>query len=205
MTHTAEFTAMTGKPVDSYRRTITALKDIVNYYREGKKWKDSDEEWAMHQSVVQGEFDLAMHDDSAAEQESIATNYKRLMDGHRTQTLGQRLATMAGSWSTTGMWMFRGVERMNNMAAILSSFRYYKEQGMTRQEALEKSWEFNHAVNYGGGPSQRPVGIYSGRGVVPRTAAMLSTSMQSYVLGSTFQIARYIQKGYFRPAGLTPA
>jgi hypothetical protein len=206
LVHTAEFTAMTGKPVDSYRRTIGALNDIRKYFQSGKKsWGDPDLDWAMHKATQDGEIDLAMFDDDPATQETIHTNFKRIMDGNKSQTLGQRLGTMAGSWSNAGMWMFRGVERFNTQAAILSSFKYYTEQGLGREQALEKAYQFNHAVNYGGGTAGRPVGIFSGRGVVPRTAAMLSTSMQSYVLGTTYQLARYIQKGFFRPAGLAPA
>lgn len=33
---------------------------------------------------------------------------------------------------------------------------------------------------------------------------MLGTSLQSYVLGTTAQIARYLQRGFFRPDGLKP-
>jgi hypothetical protein len=205
LVHTAEFTAMTGKPVDSYRRVIGSMKDMVNYYRTGKKsWGDADTDWFMHEAAVDGERSLAMFDDQAADQEAVATKYKRIMDGQRTMTFGQHLASKAGSVSSASMMMFRGVERFNNDSALLSSFKYYKEQGYSKELAKEKAYEFNRAVNFGGGTAQRSVGLWSGRGAAPRTAAMLATSMQSYVLGTTFQLARYIQQGYFRPEGLTP-
>lgn len=206
LTHVAELTAMTGKPLDSYRRTVSSLKDIVNYHKSGKKWSDPDIEWMMRKAHQDGELDYSMYDDNAGIQEAMHVNLKRAMSGNRTQSLGQRLSTVAGNVSNTGMWMFRGVERMNNMAALLSSYKYFRESqpNMGRNEAYAKAVEFNHAVNFGGGRAQRPIGAFAGEGAFPRTAAMLATSMQSYVLGTTFQIARYIQQGYFRPAGLTP-
>lgn len=203
-THVAEMTSMTGKPLDSYRRTLNALREIAGE-RTGKNgWATEEHAWLIHKAAQDGEIDLSMFDDQAAANESVATNYKRAIQLSRPQTLGQRLSTAAGNYSTVGFWLFKQGERINNEAALLSSFDYYREQGLSRDEAYAKATEFNHAVNFGGGRAQRPVGAFSGRGAFPRSAAMLSTSLQSYVLGTTFQLIRYLQKGGFRPAGLAP-
>jgi hypothetical protein len=206
VTHVAELTSLTGKPLDSYRRVTGAMRDIVDYWKSGKQWKDPEIAKLIHQASLDGELDFSMFDDQAAAQESIATNYKRAMSGSKIQTLGQRLSTFAGAYTTAGMWMFRGVERFNNMSALISAYKFYRESepNLSRDEVIQKAYEFNHAVNFGGGRAQRPIGIFAGRGAFPRTAAMIGTSMQSYVLGTTFQIARYIGAGYFRPAGLKP-
>jgi hypothetical protein len=207
VTHTAEFTAMTGKPVDSYRRVIGALKEILNANMPGGKWTNPDHEWLMAKAKDLGELSFSMYDDLPAADEHVATNFVRVMNGERSQTLGQKLSTMWGNWSHAGMWMFKGVERINNQAALIASFDYYRElePNLSRDEAMTKAVEFNHAVNYGGGAAQRPITPFAGGPGAPRTAAMLATSMQSYVLGTTAQIARYISKGFFRPTGLAPS
>ncbi|HEU0046496.1 MAG TPA: hypothetical protein VFQ43_02675, partial [Nitrososphaera sp.] len=202
LTHVAEFTSMTGKPLDSYRRVLSALGEAVSGGLR-HTWKTSDHEWLMERAANDGIRDLAMHDDQAAVQETLSTNFKRAMQRNKVQTTGQRLGTMAGTFSNVALWPFRQVERLNNDAALLASFDYYRESqpNLSRDEAYAKAKDFNSAVNYGGGAAQRSIGLYKG---VPRTLAMLSTAMQSYTLGSSFQLARYIRAGLFRPDGLTP-
>ncbi len=203
LTHVAELTSLTGKPLQSYRRTLDALAEVKDAVGN-RGWKTPEHEWLMKHAAEDGERSFSMFDEQAAAQESIATNYKRALQGSRTQTLGQRLGTLSGAYTTAGMWMFKGVEKLNNEAALLSSFDYYREQGLSKEDARDKAYEFNHAVNFGGGRAQRPIGAFSGRGTFPRSAAMLATSMQSYVLGTTFQLTRYLQRGFFRPPGVTP-
>lgn len=204
MTHAAELTSMTGKPLDSYRRILGALREVGGREVGRKDWATKEHEQLIADASKDGEIALDKYDDEAAAQESIATNYKRAMKKNKPQTLGQRLGTLAGAYSTAGMWVFKQGERVNNQAALLASFDYYREQGMNYKEAKEKAYEFNHAVNYGGGRAQRPVGLYASRSPFLRGAAMLGTSLQSYVLGTTAQIARYLQRGGFRPSGLAP-
>jgi hypothetical protein len=203
LTHVAELTSMTGKPLKSYVTVLKSLGEVFKGTATGK-WSSPDHEWAIRKSAEDGELDPRMFDDRAAYDEAIATNHKKILDRGRPQTLAQKLSTMAGNYSTVGMWMFRTVERINAQSAILSAFDHYRasEPNLSRDEALAKAYLFNHAVNYGGGAAQRPIGLYKG---LPRTVAMLATSMQSYVLGTTGQLARYIQAGRFRPGGLKPS
>jgi hypothetical protein len=205
LTHVAELTRMSGKPLDSYKRVLGALGEVIANAKT-KKWANADHEWLIHQATQDGYVDNSMYDDDAAANETVATQFKQILARQRPQTTGQRLGTLAGNMSNVGMWMFRTVERMNNMAGLLEAYDFYKESQpkLSRNELYEKAVQFNNAVNYGGGPAARPIGAFSGRGPFPRTLAMLGTSMQSYNLGSMFQIARYLKEGFFRPAGLTP-
>ncbi len=203
-THVAELTSMTGKPLDSYRRVLNALGELAGE-KLGKSGLNAEHEWLRKEATQDGELDLSMFDDDAAAQESVDTNYKRAIQMNKPKTLGQRLGTLSGNYSTAAFWLFRQGEKLNSQAALYASYDYYREQGMTKEQARDKAYEFNHAVNFGGGRAQRPVGAFSGRGAFPRSAAMLATSLQSYVLGTTFQLARYLNKGLFRPVGLTPA
>lgn len=203
VTHVAELTAMTGKPIDSYRRILGALKEAGGSFAN-RDWATPEHAKFMEDAARDGERGLSMFDDEAAAQESVATNYKRAMMKNKPQSLGQKLGTAAGSYSTAAMWVFRHGEQLNATAALLAGFDLAKEQGLLYDAAKAKAYEFNHAVNYSGGRMQRPVGLFSGRGPTLRTAAMLGSSLQSYVLGTTFQIGRYLQRGLFRPAGIKP-
>lgn len=203
VTHVAELTAMTGKPIDSYRRILGALKEAGGSFAN-RDWATPEHAKFMEDAARDGERGLSMFDDEAAAQESVATNYKRAMRKNKTQSLGQKLGTAAGSYSTAAMWVFRHGEQLNATAALLAGFDLAKEQGLSYDAAKVKAYEFNHAVNFSGGRAQRSVGAYEGRGPILRTAAMLGFSLQSYVLGTTFQIGRYLQRGLFRPAGIKP-
>lgn len=204
VTHVSELTSMTGKPIDSYKRVMRALDEVAGKSIGKKDWASPEHEKLMHEAVKDGEVGIGMFDDEAAAQEAIATNFKRAMKKETPKTLGEQLGTAAGAYSKAGMWLFQHGERVNSRAALLAGFDYYREQGLSFVEAKEKAYEFNHAVNFGGGRAQRPVGAYSSRSPFLRGAAMLGTSLQSYVLGTTAQIVRHLQRGFFRPQGLTP-
>lgn len=203
-THAAELTAMSGKPVDSYKRIGKAFAELTKHWKTDK-WTNPEHEKFMAQMVKDGEVDYSMFDDQAAAQEAAETNHKREMFKNKPLTIGQRLGTMAGSVSNASMFMFRGVEKVNNQLALLAGYDYYRDQGLSEVEATAKAKEFNHSVNFGGGKANRPIGAFSGRSDTMRTAAMMGTSLQSYVLGTTAMIARYLKKGYFQPAGLKPS
>jgi hypothetical protein len=204
VTHVAELTAMTGSPIQSYKQVAGAFGRLIDYYKGGRKWSNPDHEWLMHEATKAGERSYSMYDDEAAAQESIATNTKRLMMKTKPQTAGQRAGGLFDGVQKASMMMFKGIERLNNDAALLAGFDHYREQGLPREEALAKAFEFNHAVNFGGGRANRPIGIFSGRGDTLRTAGMFATALQSYVLGTTWQLTRYIKQGFFQPEGLTP-
>lgn len=205
VTHVAEFTALTGKPIDSYNRVLRALREVGGNVRGRKDWATEEHAMLMNDAVDALEVGYGKFDDEQAAQESIATNYKRILAGNKPQTLGQRLGRLAGVYSTAGMWMFQQGEQVNNRAALLAAFDFYKEKGLSYEDAKQKAFEFNRAVNFGGGRANRPVGAFSGGGAFPRSAAMLGTALQSYVLGTTFQLVRYLKGGLFRPGTLTPA
>lgn len=203
-THVAELTAMTGKPIDSYRRVLRALRLAGEHKFTGKDFGSPELTAFIKKATQDGEVGIGKYDDEAAAQESIAINYKRAMMKNKPQTLGQRLQTGAGIYSSVGMGLFQHGERLNSLSALIAGFELAREQGLSVGEASAKAYEFNRAVNFSGGRAQRPVGAFSGRGAFPRTTAMLGTSLQGYVLGTTAQIGRYLHSGLFRPAGLTP-
>ena len=207
VTHVAEFTALTGKPLQSYRRVLSALKEVTMSGVGHREWKDPETAKFMERFIKDGEADVSMFDDEAAGNELLHTNLVKMLSGDKPQTLGQKLATVSGNFSNASMMLFRGVERVNAMTAGIAAFKYIRESrpNLSWDQAYTEAVRFHHAVNYGGGAAARPIGAFSGRGAFPRTTAMLATAMQSYNLGVMSQLSRYIQRGFFRPAGLTPA
>lgn len=204
-THVAELTNLTGKPIESYRRTLSALKEIGGWKWGKKEWSDPETNRLMQKALDDGEIGLSAYDDEATIQEASELNYKEVLDGDRPKTLGQRLEKAGGMYSKAAMWLFSQGEQINNRAALLASFRLFREKGLSFDDAYAKARLFNARVNFGGGKASRPIGAFSSRSPVLRGTAMLGTAMQSYVLGTTFQIIRYLKNGLFRPANLTPA
>lgn len=204
LTHVSELTAITGRPLESYKRVTRALKEAMTGLHGKKNWATEEHSRLMKEEAEEGNLDMSMWDTDAQDHESVSTDLLRALDKQKPQTLGQKLSSAAGVYSTVAMMPFKAVERINASAALLASFDYYREQGLSYEEAKEKASTFNRGVNYSGGRGQRPVLAFAGRGAYPRGSAMLGTALQSYVLGTTGQIARYLQSGFFRPKGLTP-
>lgn len=198
----AEMTNLTGRPIDSFKRIMRAYKEMATTGQN--RWANPEHQWMIERATKDGERNLSLYDENAAANETIATNLKRATAKHTEQTLGQRLGSTSGGFSTAAMWMFRQVEQINNTGALLAGFDYYREQGLGMEEAYVKATEFNHMINDVGGRVNRSVGLFSGKDPFSRSTAMVANSMQSYMLGSTFQLVHYLKNGFFRPAGLKP-
>lgn len=204
LTHVSEMTAMTGRPLESYKRVTRAVKEAIAGSYGRHAWATEEHERFMKDMAEAGERSLSMYDDEAQDHEAVATGMLRALDKQKPQTLGQKLSSAAGVYSTVAMMPFKAVEQINASAALLASFDYYREKGFSYEEARDKASTFNRGVNFSGGRGQRPVLAFAGRGAYPRGSAMLGTALQSYVLGTTSQIGRYLQSGFFRPKGITP-
>lgn len=196
-----------GRVLRSYGMWKSAVADVIAHTAtgRGKQWKDSEIDSLMRSAEQAGQVGFSMWDETAQAHEQIATNWKRALMKNKPQNVGQRLNTLAGSWSTAAMWMFKNVEMFNQRVALVAGYKTYREMGQTHDEAVQSSFGLNQAVNYGGGRAGRPVGLYSGRDTFSRGAAMLASNMQNYNLGVIGQLSRYLQAGYFRPEGVTPA
>jgi hypothetical protein len=196
-----------GRAIKSYSTWKSAVADVIAHTAtgRGKQWKDPELDNLMRQAERAGQVGFSMWDETAQAHEQIATNWKRALMKNKPQDLGQRLNTFAGSWSTAAMWMFKNVEMFNQRVALVAGYKTYREMGQTHDEAVQSSFGLNQAVNYGGGRAGRPIGLYSGRDTFTRGAAMLASNMQNYNLGVIGQLSRYLQAGFFRPEGITPA
>lgn len=200
-----ELTRITGKPVESYARWGRAISEVIGNGVQRKGWLGQEHTDFMHDAAVAGERSFSMWDDNAATDETIATNWKRVMMKNKPQTLGQRLSDVNGMATNVALWLFKNVEKFNNDVSLIAAFDTYREKGLDYEQAKTEAFRLNRAVNYGGGRANRPVGIYSGEGPVLRSAAMLGTNLQNYNLGVVGQLVRYLQDGAFRPNSLKPS
>src|SRR4029077_13705026 len=73
-----------------------------------------------------------------------------------------------------------------------------------RQAAYEKAKGFNQTVNNVGGKADRPIWLSSGKNEFTRNVGSIMMAMQTYNVGTINQIANYIRKGFYDPAGLKP-
>lgn len=196
-----------GRVLNSYGTWKSAVADVIAHTStgRGKVWKDPEIDSLMRKAEQAGQVGFSMWDENAQVHEQIATNWKRALMKNKPQNVGQRLTTLSGAWSTAAMWMFKNVEMFNQRVALVAGYKTYREMGQEHDEAVQSSFGLNQAVNYGGGRAGRPVGLYSGRDIFSRGAAMLASNMQNYNLGVVGQLSRYLQSGYFRPEGVTPA
>ena len=133
----------------------------------------------------------------------------------RPQTKGQQLGEIHKNVNQKAMWMFQQMEKFNNNGAILAAFDHYMEEGGVRKlsgkayedartVAYEKAKGFNQTVNDVGGKANRPIWAFSGKDDFSKSAGVLGMSMQTYTMGTINQMANYIRKGWYDPAGLKP-
>lgn len=201
ITHVTELTNLGAGFLGSYRRILGAQREAM-----GKGRSTAELQRLEQDAIHAGEFGLSQFDVEAEANENAQTNFKRFADGQKPKKLSQRLAGPLGAFQRASMAMFSAVEGFNNRVAVYAAFKLFRERGMSYEAARDAAFDFNHKVNFGGGKAQRPVGLYSGRSPVLRGAAMLASSMQNYVLGTTFQLTRLLQRGFGNTGkGLTPA
>lgn len=205
VTHVAELTNLTGKMFDGYRRVKDAFKEVSGHKWGGRQWSTPEIEKMMNRAVDEGEVGLTQYDDDAAVQEAAATQFKTAADSGKPLTVAQKLGKAWGQFSNASMWLFSQGEQINNRVALISAFKLFRERGMSFDDAYNAAVQYNRRVNFTGGKASRPIGLFSGRSPVLRGAAMAASAMQSYVLGTTFQLARYIKRANpFGKSGLTP-
>jgi len=153
-----ELTNLTGKAIHSYGTWKNAVTDTLAHYTKGggKVWKEKEIDDLMRFAEQAGGIGFSMWDEEAQTHEQIAMGFKQAMMKDKPQNLAQRLSTVAGVWSTAGMWMFKNVEMFNQRVATIAAYRTYRELGSTIPEAQQQALELNRAVNYGGGRAGRP-------------------------------------------------
>lgn len=204
--HVAELTSLTGKPINSYIRTLGAHKTVADQAISGKTdWLNPEHTQLMKNASRAGEIESDWNHGEFDDQENAELNFKQALMKNKPQTVGQRAGTLAGVYSKVGMWMVKQSHKATEQGALLASFDYYRGQGLTFDQAQAKAFEFNHAVNPGGGKAQRSIGLYSGSDKFSRGVGALAGNMQVHILGVVGQLARYIQAGRGRQEGLTPA
>jgi hypothetical protein len=186
--HTSEMTRVSGSMLEGFKRVTSALGDIV---KEGtsRTWAHPEHEWLNREAVRTGNIDRGWFTDEDSAGETTSLDFLALAKGQRPQTAGQRLGHAANMYSRVAMWMFQQARIVNEKSALYTSYHYYRDQGMTREQARDEAFKFNHAVNPIGGRAQRPIGLAHD---VPRTPMMMGYSLHSYVLGTIGQLGRYI-------------
>ena len=93
----AEFTNITGKPLDSYKRMLRSYGEMMGA-AQGKGWA-GEHDWVVKQMKDEGIVGATMFDEDSMQNEKTATNLKRALAKNRPQSLGQFLGTLAGQYS----------------------------------------------------------------------------------------------------------
>jgi hypothetical protein len=206
-----ELTSLRGKPIDSFRRMINATKEATGLSKPPPELA-KEREWLWRQ--VKDEGIVSAYNEGDPANDGMEALQQALARG-RPQTKGQQLSQIHKNINQKAMWMFQQVEKINNNGAILAAFDHYMEEGGVRKlsgkayedarnVAYEKAKGFNQTVNDVGGKANRPIWAFSGKDDFSKSAGVLGMSMQTYTMGTINQMANYIRKGFYDPAGLKP-
>jgi hypothetical protein len=206
-----EMTNLTGKPIDAFRRVIGAMKEATGLSKPPAELA-KEREWLNRQ--IKDEGIVSAFNEGDPGNDGMEAVQQALSRG-RAQSKGQQLDGIHKAINQKAMWMFQQVEKFNNNAAITAAFDLHMEQDGVRQlsgkayedarqAAYEKAKGYNQTVNDVGGRANRPIWAFSGKDDISRSAGVLAMSMQTYNVGTINQIANYIRKGFYDPAGLKP-
>jgi hypothetical protein len=204
----AEMTRLTGKPIESFRRVLGAMQEVIEGTFDKSKWKGPDHAWLADKYAKERTTSSA-YDVAGEQQNDIALKLTYALNHGRPDaaTPMQKAGRLINKVHQLSMWMFRGMEDFNTMTAMIAAFDHYKQKKlddgtyMTREEAYRKAEEYNRAVNDVGGKANRPILLFN---KMPKSAAMLATSMQSYSIGTVGQIVKLFKQGW-GSMGKTPA
>jgi hypothetical protein len=189
-----------GKILNSVARWKDAVALVAGngIFRRG--WGTTEMGDFVKQAIKDLEVSPSLYDENAAVQDALAVRHKQLMRKDKVQTFGQYMSSKLGAVTNASLLMFKQVEKFNRLVSLTSSFQLARDKGMSTEDATKEAYRFNRSVNYGGGPVNRPIGLFN---KIPNVA-LLATNMQGYNIGVLSQLARYIQDGFFRP-NLSPA
>jgi len=197
----SEFTARTGNPLKSWGMVMDSIKTLAQETTK-KPAMGSDEEWVKSQ--------MLKDDTGAIYYEEDPTNrgledLQNVMARKGVQTLGQKLSQLHSGQMDKILFFFRMVEKMNNFVATRASFKLFREQGMDRQQAYDEAKLLNQFVNDSGGKAARSIGMFAGRDDFSKNAALMSSTLQTYFIGSTRQMATWLKYGNDFNPKVTPS
>jgi hypothetical protein len=217
----AELTRITGKPIDSFKRVIDAMREVGEASLDPSKWRSPDHEWLIKKYELDktgtnlrtpgllAKFSPTASGESAYDvvgdrENNITLKMKWALNHGRPQSIAQRSDSMLHRFNDTIMLGYRAVESVNTQSAMISAFDFYRSAkggSLSKEEAYRKAEEFNWAVNDPGGKGNRPILAFS---TMPKSAAMVMNSLQSFNIGTVGQIAKLIKQS-FNTTDFTPA
>jgi hypothetical protein len=197
----SEFTARMGNPIKSYGMVIGAIKDLAAETMKPPA-KGSDADWVRGQMKKDDTGAVYYEMDPTA---GALEDLQNVMVRKGVQTTAQKFMKMNGQHIDKMLYFFKLAEKMNNFVATRGAFKMYREQGLSREEAYHEAKLLNQFVNDTGGKAARAIGMFAGRDDFSKNAALLSTTLQTYTIGTARQITHWIKTGDGpNPAGIKP-
>src|SRR5262249_47767154 len=120
-----EMVKKTGSMLKAYGLVKSAFWEVTKSYGKnvGNKVDDPIVQWAPDKAMRDRILATSMFDPDAAIQEAAQENLLRDMSKHKVLTLGQKLSRALGWYSHHSMFMFRAVEKHNNMVGFHAGFK----------------------------------------------------------------------------------
>ena len=202
----AEMTKLTGNPISSYNRIMRGYKDMYDMWMPGAAGL-SDEKQRIVQRLERDGV-TTVTSEMFGEDVDPGLDLKRMLGGRGP--LKSAPSNLARVYQNGGMWMFKKMERVNNIGAVFAAFDHFRTQKdaygkqLSFDDAYNRALQFNQAVNDVGGKANRPIDLMSGTGEVSKSLGLMATSLQTYNIGTIGQIMSYIKRGVFNQPGMAP-
>ena len=198
----SEMSKLTGNPITSYKRIIGSYKEMYDMWMPGGKGL-TEEKKKIVQRLERDGISTVTDDWIGKGDEDSGVELKRMLAGRGP--LKDTASNLSRVYKDVGMYMFRKMERVNNIGAVFAAYDYYRSKGLDYENSYQQALQFNRSVNDVGGKANRPIDVMSGTGEVSKSLGLMATSLQTYNIGSIGQIVHYIKEGFLTPKDLKPA
>lgn len=121
-------------------------------------------------------------------------NHARLqdsIDGTKQRTLGEIISSPFTMYANAAMNFYSNFTRHNGVVTMVASYRKFRKDGLSHEEAMQNAELFDLTVNNSGGRLERPemFGKIGGAGHLPY-------GLTSYTRGRFSQLATYYRHGF---------
>lgn len=197
LTHAAQLTSEGAGVSGSYKLLLNAAKSIGQWAIRGKKYVNPEHQALERRALEEGQIALGPFDFWGVDQDAVRTWNTKLASQGKTGMNGLSDLVKNGLFQLEKIAtnLYGVTTHFNARLALISSFDFYRAQGDNFDTAYAKAKMFNAATNMSAGRVGRPVGLFSGRTKVGRTASQALYSLQSYNFGAMAMMFRLAHEG----------
>ena len=120
----AELTRLTGKPIESYKRVLDAVREVGEVALGQSKWRSPDHEWLMNR--YESDKTGSAYDVLGEKENDITLKMQWALNHGLPRSAAQKTDSLLHRVNDLAMIGYRGVEAVNTKSAMLAAFDHFR-------------------------------------------------------------------------------